>query len=206
MMWLASLLLVLKFVAFLTLGEVAQDGNLETFQKLFMAKRVEQLAAVKNVLKLEDDKMKIFLDQITLKLFQVLASSHADKNLKFQMDESGKISEKASLILENVCLASDLLLRLPDQMSKLLKETKERQEVFKWAVTSSIESNLLDESSLKLLNLASQEMGFVEKDPNYINPYKIPKKPAKRFEEPPPPKKKERKSLKKGPRMTRDEF
>ena len=41
------------------------------FQKLFMQKRIEQLAAVKNILKLDDVKRKSLLDQITSKLFQV---------------------------------------------------------------------------------------------------------------------------------------
>ena len=36
-----------------------------------MAKRIEQLAAVKNIQKLEESKRKILLDQISAKLFQV---------------------------------------------------------------------------------------------------------------------------------------
>jgi len=206
MLWFTGFLLVGHHLGPGILGDVPQNGNLEIFHSLFMAKRVEQLQAVKNVLKLEEDKMKIFLDQITVKLFQVLLSSHVNQNLNTNVDENGKVTEEVSLILENVCLASDLLLRLPDQMSKRIKEKPERLEVFKWAVNFSIESNLLDDSSLKLLNLASQEMDFVEADPNYRNPYKVVKKPAKRFEDPPPPKKKERKSFKKGPRMSHDEF
>ena len=41
------------------------------FQKLFMQKRIEQLSAVKNILKLDESKRKVLLDQITSKLFQV---------------------------------------------------------------------------------------------------------------------------------------
>ena len=48
-----------------------QANDVAAFQKLFMAKRIEQLAAVKNIQKLEESKRKILLDQISAKLFQV---------------------------------------------------------------------------------------------------------------------------------------
>ena len=47
------------------------SDEISKFQKLFMQKRIEQLAAVKNILKLDDVKRKSLLDQITSKLFQV---------------------------------------------------------------------------------------------------------------------------------------
>ena len=49
-----------------------QTTEVANFQKLFMQKRIEQLAAVKNILKLDESKRKLLLDQITTKLFQVL--------------------------------------------------------------------------------------------------------------------------------------
>ena len=45
--------------------------DLSTFKKMFMQKRIEQLSAVKNILKLDETKRKVLLDQITTKLFQV---------------------------------------------------------------------------------------------------------------------------------------
>ncbi len=45
--------------------------ELGTFKKMFMQKRIEQLSAVKNILKLDETKRKVLLDQITTKLFQV---------------------------------------------------------------------------------------------------------------------------------------
>ena len=54
-------------------GVTSEDTSdeISKFQKLFMQKRIEQLAAVKNILKLDDVKRKSLLDQITSKLFQV---------------------------------------------------------------------------------------------------------------------------------------
>ena len=51
--------------------DLLQANDVAAFQKLFMAKRIEQLAAVKNIQKLEESKRKILLDQISAKLFQV---------------------------------------------------------------------------------------------------------------------------------------
>ena len=48
-----------------------QANDIAAFQKLFMAKRIEQLAAVKNIQKLDESKRKLLLDQISAKLFQV---------------------------------------------------------------------------------------------------------------------------------------
>ena len=50
---------------------MSQTTEVTNFQKLFMQKRIEQLAAVKNILKLDESKRKVLLDQITTKLFQV---------------------------------------------------------------------------------------------------------------------------------------
>ena len=52
-------------------AEESEADEISKFQKLFMQKRIEQLAAVKNILKLDDIKRKTLLDQITSKLFQV---------------------------------------------------------------------------------------------------------------------------------------
>ena len=64
------------FIALSLTGVSAEDNGSEIskFQKLFMQKRIEQLAAVKNILKLDDLKRKTLLDQITSKLFQVTPS------------------------------------------------------------------------------------------------------------------------------------
>ena len=66
-------------------GFSEEDGKeLEKFRQLFMNKRIEQLTAVKNIIKLEEAKRKNLLDQITSKLFQVsseLTSVSAEKGI-----------------------------------------------------------------------------------------------------------------------------
>jgi len=65
--WFSILLLSLSSRIFCE----QQVNDIAAFQKLFMAKRIEQLAAVKNIQKLDDSKRKLLLDQISVKLFQV---------------------------------------------------------------------------------------------------------------------------------------
>ena len=119
---------------------------------------------------------------------------------------SGPTMEKVALVLENTCLASDLLMRLPDETSERLKANNAWDSVFKWAINFSSETGFLDESSQMLLNLASQELGLIEKLPNYTNPYRKEKKPVKKFDDPPAKKKKEKKKLQRGPRMSGGEL
>ena len=115
---------------------------------------------------------------------------------------SGPLHHRVSLVLENVCLACDLLLRLPDPMHLRLRANPDWEAVLKWGIGLAAETGHLDDSSVKLLSLGSQELGLVERDPAYVNPYRTEKKPAKKFEEPPPPPpKKERLKLKRGPRL-----
>merc|ERR1719468_88562 len=104
----------------LVMGQTVEVTN---FQKLFMQKRIEQLAAVKNILKLDEAKRKLLLDQITSKLFQVLSTGRVDLESSGYVAglspiTPGPVMEKVSLVLENTCLASDLLLRLPEEMTR----------------------------------------------------------------------------------------
>ena len=74
-MLLGSVLLTIISVAGVSSEDTSDE--ISKFQKLFMQKRIEQLAAVKNILKLDDVKRKSLLDQITSKLFQVRGSFRA---------------------------------------------------------------------------------------------------------------------------------
>ena len=143
---------------------------------------------------------------------QVLSASQAD------LDSSGYsasvtdmhstvFKNRVSLVLENVCLACDLLLRLPDKMHSRLKAANNWAAVFKWGIGFSSRSGFLEETSVKLLSLCSQELGLVDRDPAYVNPYRAVKAPVKKFEDPPPPAaKKERLKIKKGPILSNSEL
>ena len=52
----------------------------------------------------------------------------------------GPTIEKVSLVLENTCLAADLLMRLPDETSDRLKANNAWDAVFKWAINFALET------------------------------------------------------------------
>jgi hypothetical protein len=114
--------------------------------------------------------------------------------------------ETLSLLIENTCLFSDLLLRLPDRLAARLAVRRDWDLVYRWSLGFVRDLTFLDAATLRLLNLAAQEVGLVERDPNYHNPYRLQKKPQKRFEDLPPPAKKEKKKVKRGPKMSHNEL
>ena len=108
-------------------------------------------------------------------------------------------------VLINIIL-SYLICRLPDEMHKRFKANKDLDLILKWSVGFVKQIPLLDESTQRLLNLCSQEIGVIPKEAEYHNPYKIVKPAQKRFEDPPPPTKKPRLKLQRGPKMSRPEL
>ena len=114
--------------------------------------------------------------------------------------------ESLSLLIENTCLFSDLLLRLPDQLAGRLAARRDWDLLYRWALGLVRDLAFLDSATLRLLHLAAQEVGLVPREPDYRNPYRVEKKPQKRFEEPPQPVKKEKKKVKRGPKMSHNEL
>ena len=90
-------------------------------------------------------------------------------------------------------------------MHKRIQSNKDLDLILKWSVGFVKEITLLDDSTVRLLDLCSQEIGVISKDPDYHNPYKITSS-AKKFEEPLPPTKKPRLKLKRGPKMSKPEL
>jgi len=204
---LISLLTVKNLISSAT----CDDGASDAFLQMFLAKRMEQLQAVKNILLLDVSKQNSFLEQITAKIQDVM-SRH-----KVNLENAGyipgdefptdlDIRESFSLILENSCLFCDIALRLPDEIDKRMSARRELQLTIRWAVGYVKDLQLIDESTRKLLNLCAQEIKLVDRDPDFHNPYRMRKVQQKRFEDPPVPPKKERKKLKRGPKMSRTEL
>jgi len=205
------LLVIINSVAVMGNAKDSRVDAKTVFQKLFLQKRIHQLEAVKNIMQLNEEKQKTILSTILEKIFQVLTKNKvALESSEFVpgsgVPEKEDVKNSVALVIENVCLVSDLLLRLPDALHQRLNKNKEWTIVYKWSITFVRETHLLDPNTEKMLDLASQEIGLVPKDKNYVNPYKQDKKKQKRFEELPQPKKKEKKKIKKGPRMSHAEL
>jgi len=204
---LVSTFLINCFIS-LSMG---QGESSEIFLQLFLAKRMEQLQAVKNILMLDMDKQKSFLDQVTAKMQEVMSRhrSHIQTAGFIPTDgfpEQEELRDSLALVLENSCLFCDIALRIPDEIHRRLKATREFELTVRWSIGFVKDMDFLDESTNKLLNLCAQEINLIDKTPEYHNPYRIKTKPQKRFEAPPPPQKKEKKKLKRGPKMSKTEL
>ena len=44
------------------------------------------------------------------------------------------------------------------------------------SIAFTLKSNLIDEDTQKAIHLMSQELNIIEKEPNFVNPYKSQKK------------------------------
>ena len=195
------------------------DGKneVEEFQTLFQQKRIHQLSAVKQLLNMNPQNQVKMLDSMLSKMKQVLIESKTLlTSVSMQLSEGKLPSEQKdksalALVLENVCLASDILLRFPNYMQKKLGSDKELDTMYKWGLgfVNETVSYVMDKPTQRLFFLAGQEIELIVKDKDYVNPYKrVDAEPKKiMFKDTDPVvTKKPRKKLKKGPRLSRSEL
>lgn len=193
------------------------NEDLEEFGKLFQQKRLHQLTAVKQLLNMSPENQLKLLESMMNKMTNVLKESQTILSQNSLDLTQGKLPEEQkdrtalALVLENTCLASDILLRFPDFMLKKLAKDKEFELIYKWGLgfINETVNFVMDEATKRLFFLAGQELKLSENsDPNYVNPYKKPKNEPKKimFADPPKVEKKQKKKLKKGPRMSKSEL
>jgi len=194
------------------------NEELDEFVKLFQQKRLAQLSAIKQLLNMSPTSQLKLLDSMLSKMTSVFSESQNILTSTSLDISEGKLPNELkdrtalALVLENTCLASDILLRFPDYMLKKLAKDKEFDLKYKWGLgfINETVSYVMDDATKRLFFLAGQELHENENDPNYVNPYKKPKVEPKKimFADTPPPKadKKPRKKLKKGPRLTKSEL
>ena len=212
---------ILCLILTLTFCENSSSSSkeIEEFQTLFQQKRLHQLNAVKQLLNMSPKNQINLLDTMMSKMKAVLTESKTSlTKSSLELSEGNLPSDQMdktylALVLENVCLASDILLRFPNYMLKKLQEDNELDTMYKWGLlfVNETVSYLMDKPTKRLFFLAGQEIELLEKDANYLNPYKKvetaePKKIMFADKEPTVVTKKPRKKLKKGPRMTKSEL
>lgn len=176
---------------------------------LFKRQRAEQLEAIKNFRKISSyEKQYEMIKIMSNKIFSVIQESRAVIEAspyipgvsEFPLDDHVKIA--LSSILENVALFSELVLRFPDISATILRVNNTWDVLLQWGIAFSNQVKyLLDNSTITLLRLTSQELNHIPRDLNYVNPYRKGKEMGFNVTEPQKsPKKK--KVIKKGPRLS----
>ena len=195
-----------------------EGSDIEMFKKLFAQKRIIQLGAIKQLKGLAVEKRTKMLTAMTTKMFQVLTNSRITLESSGiaqaveELPKDAKIKDALALVIENTCLASEILLNFPNYLHLALNSDKDANSVFRWSLTFShgiVSESLVDEHTKKLLKLALMELNVLPRDDNYHNPYVQEGKPTKKLDfvdKLPQPKKKEKKKIPKGPRLSRSDL
>lgn len=116
-----------------------------------------------------------------------------------------RIRDALSNILENTALFSEIILRFPDIAVSVLKTNNNWDVLLQWSIAFCNQVRyLLDKSTIKLLYLVSQELNHIERDPNYVNPYRTSSETdkEKNYIDAKNDRKKKKKQIKKGPRLS----
>ncbi|XP_075215558.1 coiled-coil domain-containing protein 134-like isoform X2 [Lycorma delicatula] len=121
--------------------------------------------------------------------------------------EDEDIRDALSNLLENTALIGDIILRLPEISQSLLSSHNNWVILLSWSLQFANQTDLLDQQTVTLIDLVSQEMNFTARSDNYINPYKYSYRSEKEQEEneikPLKPKKKNKtKDSRRGPRLS----
>ncbi|CAN8006512.1 unnamed protein product [Ixodes hexagonus] len=194
-----------------------QDGTpaqVLHYRKLFKLRRRERLEAVKSILKLENVEKQAKLVNIVLgKIAEVLTASkvkleNSDYIPGGMFPQEEEARDALSQVLENTAFFGEIVLRLPDISHAVLGENKASALMVHWAIGFANSTGFYDDTTTELVNLVAQELGLIDRDPNYHNPYaaKRPKVTKPTVEEELPKPKKPKKKIQRGPRMSRKEL
>lgn len=175
-------------------------------------RRAEQLEAIKSFKKVTKyDKQYLMITLMAEKVFTTIQNSRATIEASgyipgvSSFPEEEAVREALSNILENTALFSETILRFPDIAVSVLKTNNNWDVLLQWSIAFCNQVKyLLDKSTIKLLHLVSQELNHIEREPNYVNPYrkdqsKVEEKIEQQINA---QKRRKKKEIKKGPRLT----
>ncbi|CAN7940542.1 unnamed protein product, partial [Ixodes pacificus] len=184
------------------------------YRKLFKLRRQERLEAVKSILKLDNMEKQAKLVNIVLgKIAEVLTASkvkleNSDYIPGGNFPHDDETRDALSQVLENTAFFGEIVLRLPDISHAVLGENKASALMVHWAVGFANSTGFYDDTTTELIGLVAQELGLVDKDPSYHNPYaakhaKVTQPTAAEEARKP---KKPKKKIQRGPRLSRKEL
>lgn len=156
----------------------AQANAVKLYRKLFKQIRASQLEAIRKLLQLGSyEKQFKMIKLIMTKVVEVFLDS------RIKLMEGGftpgdtfptveTVRDALSSVLENTVFLGEIVLRLPDVSHALLRNNTEWQMTVHWAVEFSNDTKILSGNEELLLSLMAQELGIIEKSPDFINPYR----------------------------------
>lgn len=159
-----------------------QIGSKEEFRILLKEKRRQQISAVKTLQSFGRYEQKYkMISNIFNKLFEVeekakQAIEDSDYVLGGRLPDDGQTLEALSQVVENCAFFGDIVLRLPDISHRVLTSSPKYESFYKWCISFSMATDLLDKSTQTMFDLLAQELSLVPRSESYVNPYKTDKK------------------------------
>ncbi|CAH0560132.1 unnamed protein product [Brassicogethes aeneus] len=205
-------ILVVLCITFVTNGQTDSELAEKLYIRLLKHQRAEQLDAIKSFSKISSyEKQYSMITLMAEKVFTAIQASRAHIESSpyipgvsdFPLDNNVRIA--LSNILENTVLFCEMILRFPDIATSVMKINNNWDVLLQWSIAFSNQVKyLLDPPTVKLLTLVSMELNHIERDVNYVNPYR--KKTSKIDSVKNAKKTKKKKTIKKGPRLTHFEL
>ncbi|KAJ8673946.1 hypothetical protein QAD02_005208 [Eretmocerus hayati] len=122
-------------------------------------------------------------------------------------ESTNGLQDALSSVLENIALFGDMVLNLPDITHRILKKHPEYQSTIRWSFEFlNRTKDYLDETTLRMIDLAAQELNITERDPNYSNPNTLANIKKSNTENTKKSSIRRREKLKRGPRVTNTEL
>ncbi|XP_076295427.1 coiled-coil domain-containing protein 134 [Lasioglossum baleicum] len=114
------------------------------------------------------------------------------------------VQSALSTVLENTALFGDIILHFPEVTQRILKAQPKWNTILIWSLKFTNRSrHLVDEKTIDLINLVTQELNITEREPGYFNPYRRLVEPRKENKGTTKTKKEKRK---RGPQMANIEL
>lgn len=114
--------------------------------------------------------------------------------------QDAQVADSVAFVLENTCLAGDLILFFPDMVDRMMRGNRTWRPLMLWAAGfTSAAKSVVDDLSLKMLAVLRQELDVNSRSDDFVNPYR-----EENHREPETPKmhfKKARKKPRKGPSL-----
>lgn len=157
-------------------GTQNQFATKEEIQTLFTLKRKQHFEAIQTLLNFQKYEQKYeMIKKIFTRIFEVIQTSRVKvENSNYILGEelpNNEVIDHIFLILDNCAFFGNIVLKLPDITTRLLKENNQWVNSHKWCLTFSTSSNLLDEKSLQMFNLSAQQLNLIPRSDDFINPY-----------------------------------
>ncbi|XP_076622684.1 coiled-coil domain-containing protein 134 [Colletes latitarsis] len=152
----------------------------ELFKKSFKQQRMDHAYAVKRLEKIDNYerlyKMIMILGENMIDTIET--SKEMIERADFDLDSKSlpqnfTIQSAISGVLENTLLFGDIVLHFPHVMHRILKKQEKWNQIIDWSLNFTNRTRyLLDQESLDIIKLMSQELRITEREPGYINPYR----------------------------------